>query len=160
MTASNLTKSQLLNSGAERRLLLPELMRFLFLFESVQWSTNCCHAGLTADQRAMLRYFNNNNKHTNCQGSRKNTNRQSSLKRICNLYKLLIIHSTSCRETFTRARQSVSGRPFVKRFALYAIGQLSCLACLSVTLVYCCQTVGWIKIKHGMEVDWAQATLC
>jgi len=26
--------------------------------------------------------------------------------------------------------------------------------------VYCCQTVGWIKIKHGMEVDSAQATLC
>ena len=27
-----------------------------------------------------------------------------------------------------------------------------CLSCLSVTLVYCGQTVGWIKIKLGMEV--------
>jgi len=29
---------------------------------------------------------------------------------------------------------------------------LSCLSVLSVTLVYCGQTVGWIKMKHGMEV--------
>ena len=35
---------------------LPELMRFQLLFESVQWSTDCCHAGLTAHQRAKLRY--------------------------------------------------------------------------------------------------------
>ena len=39
----------------------------------------------------------------------------------------------------------------------YAIGTdvLSCLFCLSVlsvTLVYCGQTVGWIKIKLGTEV--------
>jgi len=27
-----------------------------------------------------------------------------------------------------------------------------CLCCLSVTLVYCGQTVGWIKMKLGMEV--------
>jgi len=32
----------------------------------------------------------------------------------------------------------------------YAIGPLS--VCLSVTLVYCGQTVGWIKTKLGMEV--------
>ena len=49
-------KSLKRHSGAERCLLLPELMRFQFLFESVQWSTDCCHAGLTADQRAKLRY--------------------------------------------------------------------------------------------------------
>jgi len=49
-------KSQKRHSGAERCLSLPELMRFQFLFESVQWSTDCCHAGLTADQRAKLRY--------------------------------------------------------------------------------------------------------
>ena len=35
---------------------------------------------------------------------------------------------------------------------VYAIGPLSCLSVLSVTLVYCCQTVGWIKMKLGMEV--------
>jgi len=27
-----------------------------------------------------------------------------------------------------------------------------CLSCLSVTLVYCGQTVGWIKMPLGMEV--------
>jgi len=40
----------------------------------------------------------------------------------------------------------------------YAIGPLSCLSspsvlsCLSVTLVYCGQTVGWIKMPRGTEV--------
>jgi len=29
---------------------------------------------------------------------------------------------------------------------------LSCLSCLSVTLVYCGQTVGWFKMKLGTEV--------
>jgi len=27
-----------------------------------------------------------------------------------------------------------------------------CLSCLSVTVVYCCQTVGWIKMKLGMWI--------
>ena len=37
--------------------------------------------------------------------------------------------------------------------SLYAIGPLSvCLSCLSVTLVYCGQTVGWINVKLGTEV--------
>jgi len=31
-------------------------------------------------------------------------------------------------------------------------GPLSCLYCLSVTLVYCCQTVGWIKMPLRTEV--------
>jgi len=34
----------------------------------------------------------------------------------------------------------------------YATGPLSCLPCLSVTLVYCSKTVGWIKMPLGMEV--------
>jgi len=38
----------------------------------------------------------------------------------------------------------------------YAIRQLSVLSCLyvslSVTLVYCSQTVRWIKIKPGLQV--------
>jgi len=35
----------------------------------------------------------------------------------------------------------------------YAIGPLSvCPVCLSVTLVHCGQTVGWIKMKLGMQV--------
>ena len=33
-----------------------------------------------------------------------------------------------------------------------AIGPLSCLSVLSVTLVYCGQTVGWIKMKLCMQV--------
>jgi len=31
---------------------------------------------------------------------------------------------------------------------------------LSVTLVYCDQTVGWINMKLGMEVGLGPATLC
>jgi len=39
---------------------------------------------------------------------------------------------------------SISG-VFIWNFA-------DCLSCLSVTLVYCGQTVGWIKMKLGMQV--------
>jgi len=47
----------------------------------------------------------------------------------------------------------IIGRPFGKRFALrYQTRCLSCPVCLSVTLVYCGQTVGWIKMKRGMRV--------
>ena len=41
----------------------------------------------------------------------------------------------------------VFGRPFVKRFAL-----CYWTIVLSVTLVYCGQTVGWIKMKLGRQV--------
>jgi len=51
------------------------------------------------------------------------------------------------------------GRPFVKRFALCCLSVcLSVLSvcplmcCLSVTLVYCGQTVGWIQMKLGTQV--------
>ena len=47
---------------------------------------------------------------------------------------------------------AVSGRPFVKRFAL-CYRTVVCLSCLSVTLMYCGQTAGWIKMPLGMEVD-------
>jgi len=30
---------------------------------------------------------------------------------------------------------------------------MSCLSCLSATLVYCGHTVGWIKTKLDMELD-------
>ena len=47
----------------------------------------------------------------------------------------------------------IFGRPFVKRFTLYYLTMV-CLSvlsvCLSVTLVYCGQTVGWIKMKLGV----------
>jgi len=38
--------------------------------------------------------------------------------------------------------------------AIYFLGDRRTLVCpvLSVTLEYCCQTVGWIKIKLGTEV--------
>ena len=39
----------------------------------------------------------------------------------------------------------------MKRFAL-CYRTIVCLSCLSVTLVYCGQTVGWIKMKLGMQV--------
>ena len=45
----------------------------------------------------------------------------------------------------------VFGRPFLKRFAL-CYRSIVCLSCLSVTLVYCGQTVGRIKMKLGMQV--------
>ena len=49
------------------------------------------------------------------------------------------------------------GRPFVKRFALcyptvVCLSLCPVLSCLSVTLVYCGQTVGWIKVKLSMQV--------
>jgi len=56
------------------------------------------------------------------------------------------------------------------RFSPYAIGPLSVLSVLSVclfslsvlsvTLVYCGQTVGRIEMKLGMQVDLGLATLC
>jgi len=45
----------------------------------------------------------------------------------------------------------VFGRPFIKLFAL-CYHSVVCSVCLSVTLVYCGQTVGWIKVKLGMQV--------
>ena len=46
------------------------------------------------------------------------------------------------------------GRQFVKRFALVCYRTVVCpgCLCLSVTLVYCGQTIGWIKMKLGTEV--------
>jgi len=49
------------------------------------------------------------------------------------------------------------GGPFVKWFVLcyrsvVCLSVLSCPVCLSVTLVYCGQTVGWIKMKLGVKI--------
>ena len=53
-------------------------------------------------------------------------------------------------------RQFWGGRPFIKWFAVCYRTILSCLSVclsvLSVTMVYCGQTVGWIKTKLGTEV--------
>jgi len=56
-----------------------------------------------------------------------------------------------CTENFVKFGHAVFGRPFVKRFAL-CYRTVVCLSCLSVTLVYCGQKVGWIKMKLGKEV--------
>jgi len=60
----------------------------------------------------------------------------------------------------------ISGQPFVKRFALcYRTVVLSCLSCpvclswFSVTLVYCGQTVGPMKLGMWIDLE-ALATLC
>ena len=45
----------------------------------------------------------------------------------------------------------ILGGPFVKRFAL-CYQTVVCLSVLSVTLVYCGQTVAWIKMKLGKQV--------
>ena len=60
-------------------------------------------------------------------------------------------------------RRTVFGRLFAKRFALCyrtVVLQLSVLAVLSVTLVYCGQTVGRIKRKLSMQVRLGLATFC
>ena len=49
---------------------------------------------------------------------------------------------------------SFFGRPFVKRFALccQTLACPVCLSVLSVTLVYCGQTVGFIEMKIGKQI--------
>ena len=47
---------------------------------------------------------------------------------------------------------SFLGNRYTSNVSPYAVGPLSCLSCLSVTLVYCGQTVTWIKMALGTEV--------
>jgi len=62
-----------------------------------------------------------------------------------------IFVTTRSIKSFKRA---IFGRPFVKRFTLcYRTVVLSCLSlCLSVTLVYCDETAGRIKMPLGAKV--------
>ena len=53
---------------------------------------------------------------------------------------------------------AIFGQPFVKLFAL-CYQTILCPICLSVTLVYCGQTVGWIKMKLGVQVGLGLATM-
>jgi len=53
---------------------------------------------------------------------------------------------------FPKRFSFVFGRSFVKRFARCYRSVVCLSVSLSVTLVYCGQTVGWIKMKLGMEV--------
>ena len=58
-----------------------------------------------------------------------------------------------CRKKFTFAISSPDEFLLVtSNGSPYAIRPLSCLSCRSVTLVYCGQTVRWIKTKLGTEV--------
>jgi len=73
---------------------------------------------------------------------------------------------TCDRQTDTRLRRIPRGNywaavtTYKQRFAVCYTGPMSCLSvcpvcrlyCLSITLVYCGQTVGWIKMPLGMEV--------
>ena len=55
--------------------------------------------------------------------------------------------------------QVISVRPFVK--TVRHMLSVRCLSvCLSVTLLNCGQTVGWIKLKLGVQVGLGLATMC
>ena len=59
---------------------------------------------------------------------------------------MVITARSKLRKVLFLALSVTFWRPFVKRFTL-------CYqTCLSVTLVYCGQTVGWIKMKLDMQV--------
>jgi len=64
------------------------------------------------------------------------------------------ISSESVTSNLTYSVTAIFGRPFVKRLALcyQTVVGLSLCPVLSVTLVYCGQTVGWINMKLGMQV--------
>jgi len=57
------------------------------------------------------------------------------------------------------ASYRIFGQPFAKRFTLcyQAVVCLFCLSVLSVTLVYCGQMVGWIKMKLGVQLGFDPA---
>jgi len=60
-----------------------------------------------------------------------------------------VYRNTCCHDPY----HHFIGRPFVKRFAVcYRIVVLSVCPVLSETLVYCGQTVGWTKMKLGVQV--------
>jgi len=52
-----------------------------------------------------------------------------------------------------------NGSPMLSDHNLFAC-PVCAVACLSVTLAYCGQTVGWIRMPLGAEVASARATLC
>ena len=60
-------------------------------------------------------------------------------------------HPKPCSIDYVTVSSVVFGRPFVKLFAL-CYRTVVCLSVLYVTLVYCGKTVGWFKMKLGMEV--------
>ena len=77
---------------------------------------------------------------------------RSQQKFSCHMY----ISSTCVRFIYTLLKFEskelhfyvICGQPFIKHFALC----YHTVVCLSVMVVYCDQTVGWIKMKLGMQV--------
>jgi len=65
---------------------------------------------------------------------------------------LIIINNNDNSNNIARDEHWFTGRTVYKNGSPYAIGSLSVLSCLSMTLVYCGQTVGWITMKLGLEV--------
>jgi len=57
----------------------------------------------------------------------------------------------ACNES-NKVCSVVFRRPFVKPYGIGPLSGLSCLSCLSATLVHCGQTVGRIKMKLGTQV--------
>jgi len=51
----------------------------------------------------------------------------------------------------TKQMSMLFGQPFIKRFAL-CYRSIVCPVYLSVTLMYCGQMVGWIKMKLGVKI--------
>ena len=77
-----------------------------------------------------------------------------SSSRACHVLVTFVSMLSHIAQSFCSAidRFKVFSGPFLKRFALcYEPIVLS--VCLSVMLVYCRQTVGWIKMKLSMEVS-------
>ena len=59
-----------------------------------------------------------------------------------------------------RVELLLSGFGFWAAVCITVCPMLCCLSVASVMLVYCGQTAGWIKMKLGMEVASAPATMC
>ena len=74
-------------------------------------------------------------------------------KMVLNRDNSIIVNPAAFSEVHSSDYRLIFGRPFVKRFALcYRTVSLSVLSCQSVTLLYCGQTVGWIKMKLDTEL--------
>ena len=71
-----------------------------------------------------------------------------SVSKTLRTCRTVLLQVPNCPAPSAEVSYPVFGRPFVKRFALC----YRTVDCLSVTLVNCGQTVGWIKMPLGMEV--------
>jgi len=89
-------------------------------------------------------------------GGENNLKRMISTQKMAllKIHKVLLVWNSSCvcvKTTACLKNHPLFERPYVKRFALCYL-TVVCLCCLSVKLVYCDQTVGWIRMPLSMEV--------